>query len=1057
MDAKNKKCFRSAAAGVLSSSCRRVLSGRLPRLSTFSASSLLLALFLPAGVMSARPQVTPTSQLRTEEQLLDVLKSGAPLDIKDAAFAELKRAATAKSVPVLAELLTSAEFSHSARYVLESLPAPEAGTALIAALGKTSGLLKIGIIDSLGRRHESAAVQLLAALLGDPDQEIVRASASALGEIGGNGAVKSLFDAYQDDTGKETSLARQRSYIARPLPALFDALLAIANRSIESGDEAGAQKILERLRFHDPAQIYTELDRGLIASGAYSGLTGLKNLANWDAKSMRSPIAVFQTARELEDPGATRFLCSWLGTGSPFNIPLIEALRQRGDPAAAPAILAVAANADPDVRIAAIGALGDLGDEKALPLLLTSARSQDEAESRAARQALLDLRRGPIADALISSLETGDTLTQTEASRALAGRGDPAAVPGLISLARGESAGARPQTLAALGRLAKAEHIKELVALVVDARDEEGRGQAGEALRSACARLDGWGIAPDPAPIISALGSASPEARKALFPAAAALRDSRVREMLRSALSGPDPALADAAFFALCDTRDPELLPDLGKAAVAAAEPTRKIQALRGYVRLAGNTEDSLLSPFQRVEAFRKILPLVARPEEKWQMLSALAKIRDPGALELALPMMDDPATKAEAAEAVLKIAAALPVSQPGSARTALDKVLARVSDPAQRQAAAEAVRKIDEAAGTLPRIAFKRLTIDTAFRSEGLAVADFNRDGRLDIATGNILYLGPDWKPQPMLSAAREYKPEGYSNEFLCFAEDVDRDGWTDLVVVGFPGAQTRWLRNPGKSAGPWQEFVAVEKAGNESPDWLDADGDGRKELVFVSEKGMAFARPGRDPKRPWAIQVIASPSDPAPGHGLGVGDVNGDGRLDVLCGEGWWEGPAGRTTKPWTFHKAKLGYEAAAQLVVLDVDGDGDADVVSSAAHRYGLWWYEQTPAGWVPHEVDRSMSQLHALHAADLDGDGMPEFVTGKRFWAHREGDEGIDDPAILCWFDLSRAGGQVTWVRHDIDYDSGVGLHIAITDIDGDGRPDIVTSNKKGVFLFPQERR
>ena len=85
--------------------------------------------------------------------------------------------------------------------------------------------------------------------------------------------------------------------------------------------------------------------------------------------------------------------------------------------------------------------------------------------------------------------------------------------------------------------------------------------------------------------------------------------------------------------------------------------------------------------------------------------------------------------------------------------------------------------------------------------------------------------------------------------------------------------------------------------------------DKDGRKELVFVSENGMAFARPGADPTKPWPIRVIAGPGDPRPGHGLGVGDINGDGRNDIVCPEGWWEGPADPARVPWVFHRAKLG----------------------------------------------------------------------------------------------------------------------------------------------------
>jgi hypothetical protein len=110
----------------------------------------------------------------------------------------------------------------------------------------------------------------------------------------------------------------------------------------------------------------------------------------------------------------------------------------------------------------------------------------------------------------------------------------------------------------------------------------------------------------------------------------------------------------------------------------------------------------------------------------------------------------------------------------------------------------------------------------------------------------------------------------------------------------------------------------------------------------------------------------------------------------------------------------------------------------------------------AGWVMHEIDKTDSQTHALVLTDINGDGVPDIVTGKRHWAHLAGDPGIDEPSVLCWYELQRQGGQVTWTRHDIDHDSGVGLHFQVLDINGDGLPDIVTSSKKGVYVFLQKR-
>src|SRR6185295_630600 len=116
-----------------------------------------------------------------------------------------------------------------------------------------------------------------------------------------------------------------------------------------------------------------------------------------------------------------------------------------------------------------------------------------------------------------------------------------------------------------------------------------------------------------------------------------------------------------------------------------------------------------------------------------------------------------------------------------------------------------------------------------------------------------------------------------------------------------------------------------------------------------------------------------------------------------DILCKEGWWENPgavnAGAVGNAlhgvppdteWTFHPAALG-EDCAQMYAFDIDGDGDNDVLSTAAHKVGMWWHEQLADGkFQTHLIDDSFTQTHALCVADMNGDGQPDFVTGKRWW-------------------------------------------------------------------------
>ena len=386
-------------------------------------------------------------------------------------------------------------------------------------------------------------------------------------------------------------------------------------------------------------------------------------------------------------------------------------------------------------------------------------------------------------------------------------------------------------------------------------------------------------------------------------------------------------------------------------------------------------------------------------------------------------------------------------------------------------------------------KIRFKKIQLDEKFRSEGVAVGDFNNDGKQDVAAGCVWYEAPDWKMHTianepasgsgsMLGTPPHFKPQGYSNSFSNYADDVNGDGWMDLIVVDFPSRPTWWYENPKVEGKEWIKHLGTPVTNNESPAYADVDGDGTKDLVAAfapstavangPDRQMGYFTRGDDPNAPWKIHPVSVKA--APGcrmyyHGLGVGDVNSDGRADILCSDGWWEAPADRDAALWKFHRVGFGQAGktandehlSAHLHVEDFDGDGDADVLASSPHSYGIWWHEQVGANlWKKHEIDRSYSQTHGVCVADINGDGLTDFVTGKRWWAHGGGDPGGDEPAVFCWYELSREGGKVKWIRHQFDHDSGPGTQFQVADVNRDGLIDIVTSNKKGVYVFLQER-
>ena len=377
--------------------------------------------------------------------------------------------------------------------------------------------------------------------------------------------------------------------------------------------------------------------------------------------------------------------------------------------------------------------------------------------------------------------------------------------------------------------------------------------------------------------------------------------------------------------------------------------------------------------------------------------------------------------------------------------------------------------------------ISWKKTTIEGKFRSEGVSVADVNKDGKNDVLIGDSWYEAPSWAKHDIRKPG-EYGDglHSYSDCMASWTEDVNGDGWADQVVVGFPGKATLWYENPRNQPGHWAAHEIWPSACNETPLYSDLFGDGHRVLVIGwqpkgkdNEGTMAWFSPGSDPTQPWEMHAISEKGGPdkqgIPGtqrfsHGLGVGDLNGDGRQDVLCTGGWWEQPeSGRkASTSWAFHPANLG-EPAADMIVLDVNGDGKADVVDSSAHKSGVWWFEQgTIMDGSPtfrrHDLFPDLvSETHALIAADINGDGLKDLVTGKRYWSHGRNEAGWDKPAMIYWLEASRAAdGAVSFTPRAIDQDSGIGTQFSVFDFNGDGLLDVVTANKKGVFLLEQAR-
>ncbi len=648
---------------------------------------VLASALLFASTIASFAQTVPPATKEQEAKLIAVLTSDASQKEKVDACRQLAVIGTKDAVGPLAALLADEKLSHMARYALEPIPDPAVDEALRDAVTKVKGRPLVGVIISIGVRRDATAVPALGKMLRDPDADVAQAAGRALGSIGNAAAAKVL------------QVALLNAPAANQV-AFCEGLLRCAEALAAKGQRDQAVRIYDQLRtLKEPHQVRTGAVRGAILTRGKDGVALLREHLRSDDYILFS--AACQTALELPSADVTEALTAELNKLSTDNqILVIKTLGARADPAALPALFAVAKSGEKSIRLESIRALPAIGHPSAVPVLAELLADTDRQISETVKECLAAMPGHQADEAVMAMLNSSQTSQQLTAIDLIGRRRIAASVPALLKAAGDTGpapaqAGVRPAAIRMVGELGGPDQLPALLDLLMRLTESQDLTAAEQALVSVLVKADNPQSYTDK--LIGLLSSAKPVQKSALVRLLGTIGGAKALQAVRAAVNDSDAQVRATAIRALGGWKGAEAAPDLLQLARTSPDPAHRIAALRGYI---GLVRDESISTEKKLAMVKDAAELIARDEEKKLLLGVLGEVPAVEALSMAIAHLDDAATKDEAAFAAVAIAEKIFQEKPGEVNEALQKVLQATDNKDVARRARAVLNKARKAAG---------------------------------------------------------------------------------------------------------------------------------------------------------------------------------------------------------------------------------------------------------------------------------------------------------------------------------------------------------------------